>query len=198
MSKRLILASGSAIRARILDSAGLVFDVMRPEVDEAAIKRAALATGRTLAEIAQLLADAKALAVAAPPDALALGADQILAFDGEGFDKPQSMAEARARLLRLQGRDHALINASAIARGGRIVFRHLAAPRLFMRAMTADEIDAYLAAAGEEILSSVGAYQVEALGSRLFERIEGDYFAVLGLALHPVLGYLRREGLLAF
>lgn len=198
MSKRLILASGSAIRARILDSAGLVFDVMRPEVDEAAIKRAALAAGRTLAETAQLLADAKALAVAAPPDALALGADQILAFDGEGFDKPQSMAEARARLLRLQGRDHALINASAIAQGGRIVFRHLAAPRLFMRAMTADEIDAYLAAAGEEILSSVGAYQVEALGSRLFERIEGDYFAVLGLALHPVLGYLRREGLLAF
>lgn len=193
---RLILASGSAIRARILEGAGVPFDIVRPEVDEDAIRKKALGEGRTLRETAQLLADAKALAVnAAPP---VIGSDQILAFEGRGFDKPRTMEEARERLKLLQGRRHTLINAVSIARGGRIVFRHVEEPALHMRAMTDEEIAAYLDAAGDEILSSVGAYQVEALGSRLFDRIDGDYFAVLGLSLYPLLGYLRREGLLAF
>jgi septum formation protein len=91
-----------------------------------------------------------------------------------------------------------LINAVAIARSGRIVFRSIDEPRLFMRAMSAVEIELYLAAAGEGVLSSVGAYQVENLGSRLFDRIEGDYFAVLGLSLHKVLRYLRETGLIEF
>ena len=192
----LTLASGSAIRAAILAGAKVAFDIVRPDVDEEAIKKAARAEGLTLHETAQRLADAKALSVAAPGPVL--GSDQILSFEGEGYDKPRTREEARARLALLQGRPHTLINATAIARGGRIVFRHLEEPRLSMRAMTDDEIDAYLDAAGPDILSSVGAYQVEALGARLFERIDGDYFAVLGLALYPVLGYLRREGLLAF
>lgn len=193
---RLTLASASAIRAAILANAGVAFDVVRPDVDEDAIKIAARAEGHTLQETAQRLADAKALAVRAPGPVL--GADQILSFEGQGFDKPRSIEEARARLTLLQGRPHTLINAVSIARGGRVVFRSLEEPRLFMRALTLAEIDAYLSAAGPDILASVGAYQVEALGARLFERIEGDYFAVLGLSLHPVLGYLRREGLLAF
>ncbi len=193
---RLILASGSAIRVRILEGAGVPFDIVRPEVDEDAIKKRALGEGRTLREAAQLLADAKALSVDA--DAPVLGSDQILAFEGRGFDKPRSRDEARGRLKLLQGRRHALINAVSIARGGKIVFRHIEEPVLHMRALTDKEIGAYLDTAGDEVLSSVGAYQVEALGSRLFDRIDGDYFAVLGLSLYPLLGYLRREGLLAF
>lgn len=193
---RLILASGSAIRARILEGAGIPFDIVRPEVDEDAIRKKALGEGRSLQETAQLLADAKALG--AKTRGPVIGSDQILAFEGRGFDKPRTMEEARARLKLLQGRRHTLINAVSIARDGKIVFRHVEEPALHMRAMTDAEIGAYLDTAGDEILSSVGAYQVEALGSRLFDRIDGDYFAVLGLSLYPLLGYLRREGLLAF
>lgn len=198
MKPRLVLASGSAIRARILDAAGVDFDIAAPDVDEGAIKRAALDEGLSLRATAQRLADAKALAIAADVGAIILGCDQMMAFEGRGLDKPRSIAEARARLALLQGRRHSLINAVSIARGGAVVFRHIEEPMLFMRTMTADEIDAYLDACSEDILASVGAYQVEALGTRLFERIEGDYFAVLGLSLFPVLGYLRREGMLAF
>ncbi|MFZ5618620.1 MAG: Maf family protein [Pseudomonadota bacterium] len=198
MKPRLILASGSAIRARILEAAGVDFTIARPNVDEDAIKCAALEEGLTPRITAQRLADAKALAIDAGADAIVLGSDQILAFEGRAFDKPRSMAEARARIASLQGRRHSLINAISIARGQAIVFRHVDEPMLFMRTMGADEIDAYLNACGEEVLASVGAYQVEALGAHLFEHIEGDYFAVLGLSLFPVLGYLRREGLLAF
>ncbi|MEZ5892722.1 MAG: nucleoside triphosphate pyrophosphatase [Parvularculaceae bacterium] len=195
-ARTITLASGSVIRAAILKGAGVEFAVIRPDVDEAAIKRLALAGGKTLQETAQLLADEKARAVKAPGAIIA--SDQILNFEGQGFDKPSSMDEARQRLAALQGREHSLINAVTIMRDGEIAFRRVDEPRLLMRAMSASEIDAYLKAAGSEILASVGAYQVEGLGSRLFERIEGDYFAVLGLALHPVLGYLRREGFLAF
>ncbi len=193
----LILASGSAIRAQILKSAGVAFDVVKPDVDEDAIKRDAAHRGFSVEDTATRLADAKARAVVAPGRAI-LGSDQILAFDGQIFDKPKTMKEARERLQLLQAREHRLINAVTIVKDGAIVFRHLDAPRLFMRAMTDQEIDAYLKEAGDDILASVGAYQVEALGSRLFDRIEGDYFAVLGLSLYPVLGYLRREGMLAF
>lgn len=197
LPRRLILASGSAIRAEILKGAGTPFEIVRPDVDEDAIKRSALDAGRTLGQTAQILADAKALAVT-DADAYILGSDQILNFKGSGFDKPRTMAEARERLKTLQGKRHSLINAVSLARDGEIVFRNLEEPSLYMRAMTDAEIDAYLAEAGRDILSSVGAYQVEALGGRLFDKIEGDYFAVLGLSLFPLLGYLRREGFLAF
>jgi len=211
---RLILASGSAIRAAILRNAGVAFTAEKPAVDEAAVKRAM--EGEDLEKVAMALAEAKALAVRAPglpspkrsrphcelsKDGFAqagdfvLGSDQILEFEGRAFDKAGTMAEARARLLELQGRSHTLINAAAIAQDGAIVFRHFARPRLFMRALTAGEIDAYLNKAGEEVLQSVGAYQIEGLGAQLFERIEGDYFAVLGLALFPVLGFLRAQGM---
>lgn len=194
---RLILASGSAIRAHILRAAGLAFDMKKPDVDEAAIKAAMLGDGAGLEDIAMALAEAKALAVAAA-GALVIGSDQILEHRGALFDKPASRAEARDRLIRLQGDAHSLINAVAIAEDGRIVFRHLDRPRLFMRALAPQEIDRYLDAAGDEVLASVGAYQIESLGARLFERIEGDHFAVLGLALFPLLAFLRRRGIGGF
>lgn len=194
----IILASGSAIRAAILKGAGLAFEQARPEVDEDALKQANVRAEAGLEETAMTLAEAKALAVRADEDALVIGSDQILEFEGRAHDKPADMAEARARLLALQGAAHTLINAAAVARNGEIVWRHLERPRLFMRKMDAGEIDAYLVAAGEDILASVGAYQVEGLGARLFHRIEGDYFAVLGLSLFPLLDALRREGALDF
>jgi septum formation protein len=195
---RLVLASASVIRARLLNAAGISFTQVRPDTDERALKEAALREGGSLRDMALHLAEAKALAVAAPPDSLVIGADQILAYEGRGFDKPTTLDEVRQRLLEMQGRAHSLINAVAIAENGEIVFRHIEEPVLFMRSMTRREINAYLEAAGDEILASVGAYQVEALGARLFERIEGDYFAVLGLSLLPTLGYLRGRGLLSF
>ncbi|MGE0409549.1 MAG: nucleoside triphosphate pyrophosphatase [Amphiplicatus sp.] len=196
MTARLTLASASAIRAKILRDAGLDFDIARPEVDEAAIKAEMLEAGAALEEIAMALAEAKALAFTAP--GLVIGSDQILEFRGGLFDKPQSRAEAMARLLELQGAAHSLINAVAIAEAGKIVFRHLDRPRLFMRAVSAAEIGRYLDAAGDGVLSSVGAYQIEGLGARLFERVEGDYFAVLGLSLFPALGFLQSRGIGGF
>ncbi|MEX0645799.1 MAG: nucleoside triphosphate pyrophosphatase [Parvularculaceae bacterium] len=190
----LILASGSAIRAKILREAGVDFEVITPDVDEAAAKAALVKAGAGLEEIAMKLAEAKARSVIAP-GRLVLGADQILEHQGRFFDKPKNIAEAKARLLELQGDVHTLINAVAVARDGAIVFRHLDRPRLTMRPMTEHEIDRYFDRAGAGVLASVGAYQVEALGAHLFERIEGDHFAVLGLALFPVLGFLRAQGI---
>lgn len=194
---RLVLASGSAIRAAILKAARLNFVIMRPDVDEESIKRERTAAGAGLEETAAALADAKALAVCAP-GAFVVGSDQILEHRGRAHDKPRSMIEAAGRLLAMQGEAHSLINAVTVAKDGEIVFRHLDRPKLFMRAMTPDEIARYLDAAGEDVLSSVGAYQLESLGAHLFDRVEGDHFAVLGLSLFPLLAFLREEGVGAF
>lgn len=191
----LILASASAIRAEILKNAGVEFAAARPGVDEAAIKRRMAGAG--LADIAEALAEAKALAITAP-GALVIGADQILECGGRAFDKPETREEAARRLAALQGRAHTLVNAVVVARDGAIVFRRRERPRLVMRALSEAEIAAYLDRAGPAVLASVGAYQVEGLGAQLFERIEGDHFAVLGLSLLPLLGFLREAGVRAF
>jgi len=202
-SRTIILASGSAIRADILRNAGLSFEIMRPDVDEDIIKQRCFEEGLDLEATALALAEAKSLAVAVGEttvgeDDLVIGSDQILEFEGRPFDKPKSMAEARARLLDMAGKPHTLINAVAVSRGRNLRWRHIDRPRLMMRSFTAGQIDAYLDAAGLDILNSVGAYQVEKLGARLFERIDGDHYAVLGLSLYPLLEFLRQEGALAF
>lgn len=189
---RLVLASCSAIRAAILKNAGIDFRTEKPAVDEEALKRER--AGGDLEDLAMALAEAKAHAVISP-GAFVLGSDQILEFEGRAFDKAKTMAGARERLIALEGRTHTLINAAAIAKDGEIVYRHLARPTLRMRAFTAKDIDAYLEKAGDEVLASVGCYQVEGLGAGLFESIEGDYFAVLGLSLFPLIGFLRSHGL---
>lgn len=194
----IILASGSAIRADILRGAGVAFEAINPDVDEDAIKRQAADEDADLEKTAERLADAKCLAVAKDNPGLVIGSDQILEFQGRAYDKPKDIEGAQARLMEMQGKAHTLINAIAVARGGALIWRHVARPKLTMRALTAAEIDAYLEAAGEDILSSVGAYQIEKAGARLFEKTEGDYFAVLGLSLFPLLGLLRREGAIEF
>ncbi|PQA88204.1 Maf family protein [Hyphococcus luteus] len=195
---RIILASGSAIRRDILTGAGVPFEVMKPEVDEGVIKDEGGREGVDLETLAMRLAEAKCLDIAAKTNAIVIGSDQIMEFKGRAYDKPASMDEARARLLETQGAAHTLINAIAVARDGRIIWRNLDRPKLVMRKLSAGEIDAYLKGAGPEILHSVGAYQIEKLGARLFERIEGDHYAVLGLSLFPLLDLLRREGALLF
>jgi nucleoside triphosphate pyrophosphatase len=199
----ILLASGSAIRADILRQAGVRFEIQKPDTDEAAIKRAAIEDGAGLEETAMMLAEAKCLSVmrqvkTSPSDTLVIGSDQIMEFEGRAYDKPASIGEARTRLMELQGKAHTLINAIAVARNGSVIWRNIERPKLTIRSLTETEIDAYLTAAGSDILHSVGAYQVEKLGARLFERIEGDYFAVLGLTIFPLLDILRREGALEF
>ncbi|GJL94303.1 MAG: Maf-like protein [Hyphococcus sp.] len=194
MSKKpqIILASGSSIRRAILANAGLDFEVIRPDVDEGFIKKSAKDQGLSLEAVAMQLAEEKCMAVAKDTKGIVIGSDQILEFEDVAYDKPLDFGEARARLLAMQGKPHTLINAIAVARDGTIIWRNIDRPKLTMRTMSEAEIDAYLAACESDVLSSVGAYQVEKMGGRLFEKIEGDHYAVLGLSLFPLLALLRR------
>lgn len=194
----LILASGSAIRAEILRNAGIPFEIIRPDVDESKIKNQSLKDGLSIDDMAIKLAEAKCLEIARHNPGLVIGSDQILDFEGIAFDKPADMKEARDRFLLMSAKPHDLVNATVLARDGKIIWRNLQRSTLTLRALSEPEIDAYLNAAGEGVLASVGAYQVENLGARLFEKIDGDHTAVLGLSLLPLLEVLRREGLLGF
>lgn len=195
-SPSLILASASAVRARLLQDAGLAFTAMDSRVDEDALKER-FAGSNSDADTDALtleLAEAKARAVsAAQPDALVLGADQILSCQGKRYDKPKSMAEARDNLLAFRGNPHLLHSGLALVARGETVWRHTARATLTMRDFSDAFLDAYLAQAGEQVMKSVGCYQLEGPGVQLFDRIEGDYFTILGLPLLPLLDELRRR-----
>jgi septum formation protein len=194
----LILASGSATRAALLRAAGLVFTTATPGVDEAAIKESAQAEGIPPADAALLLADAKAARISRRnPGALVIGADQLLVSEGAWFDKPPDMAAAAAQLARLSGRSHELVTAVLCHRGGARVWQHVATPRLTMRELRPEVIADYVAAEGQAVTASVGAYRIEGLGLRLFREIEGEHSAILGLPMLPLLGFLRQHGVLA-
>ena len=193
----LILASSSKVRARLLEAAGLAFTVQPPGLDEHVMRQAVGGSTGALSpqDIAEVLARAKAEAVSElVRDAFVIGADQVLAFGGRILAKPESMEAARKELLDLSGKSHSLHSAVALATNGGTVWAHSESSTLVMRELTPQFIGRYLAAAGEEVLSSVGAYQLEGLGIQLFEKIDGDYFSILGLPLLPLLDALRREG----
>jgi septum formation protein len=193
---RLVLASTSRIRGELLTKAGLVFEVVRPEVDENELKKASMALAP--GDLAVSLAAAKAVSVAnRVPNALVLGADQVLNLAGRAFDKPESAEAARRQLIELRGRSHALETALCCARGGEVVWRHLGQATLTMRPFSDKFLDAYLRQMGPEVTTSVGAYKLEGLGAQLFDAVEGDYFTILGLPLLPLLDFLRRQGALA-
>lgn len=195
MSGTLVLASSSAVRRRILINAGLDIDVVAPNVDECALK--AQMEGSSGEEIAQSLADAKARAVSLQRlDDWVIGADQVLRFDGALYDKVPSIDDAHVRLAALRGKTHELVGGVALARAGEIRRSHLEVSRLDMRNLADAEIRSYLERAGEGVLATVGCYEYEGLGAQLFERVEGDFFAILGLPLLPVLAMLRAEGAL--
>jgi septum formation protein len=164
-------------------------------IDEDAVKAAFRAEGADAAGCATALAEAKALRVSARrPGALVIGADQMLVCDGEWFDKPAGRPEARAHLLALRGRAHELVTAACVARDGAVLWRILDRPRLVMRRFSDAFVDDYLDAVGEAALASVGAYQLEGRGVQLFAAVEGDFFAILGLPLLPLLDFLRGHG----
>lgn len=191
----LILASGSAARRQMLEAAGLTIGVQAPRVDEDAAKASLRAQGLKPRDQADALAELKALSVSRGAPDFVIGADQMLAVENEVLDKPKDIAEARTHLLRLRGRTHELITAAVVAREGAIIWRHIDTPKLKMRAFSDVFLDDYMERVGEGALRSVGAYQLEGLGAQLFERIEGDYFSVLGLPLLPLLAFLREHGL---
>jgi len=196
MSKALILASGSVSRRALLEGAGLKADTIKPFIDEEAAKTAMRAEGLEIGEQAMRLAELKALKVSNQNTGLVIGGDQMLALDDTAFDKPASMSEARVHLEKLSGKVHTLETAIVVAENGQIVWRHLAQPNLMMRPLSAGFITYYLETMGEDLLTTVGAYKLESLGSQLFTKIEGDYFSILGLPLLPLLDYLRTRGVL--
>lgn len=189
----LVLASASTARRRMLEAAGLSVEFERPRVDEEAVKASLRAEGVKPRDQADALAEVKALSISNRRGGFVIGADQMLAVEGETLDKPQSREEARAHLLKLRGKQHELITAAVVARDGAVIWRHVETPRLRMRVFSDAFLDDYLARAGDDVLHSVGAYQLEGLGAQLFERVDGDYFAVLGLPLLPLLSFLREH-----
>jgi len=190
----LVLASGSAARRRMLERAGLIFEVVLPTCDEEAAKRQYRAQGRSPHAQAEALAELKAKSVSEQTAALVVGADQMLAVDGVALDKPRSTGEAREHLLLLRGRPHELITAAVVAKDGVVVWRATDVPRMRMRNFSDAFLDKYIETAGDDVLHSVGAYQLEGLGAQLFERVDGDYFSVLGLPLLPLMVFLRGQG----
>lgn len=198
-SPSLILASGSAVRRKLLADAGLAFTAEDSRVDEDAIKAGFADSDRNTEdetdELALKLAEAKALAVSARNEsALVIGADQILSCEGRRYDKPKSMEEARANLLAFRGRPHILHSGLVLVKDGGAVWNLTARATLTMREFSEEFLDAYLAEAGDRVMKSVGCYQLEGPGVQLFEKIEGDYFSILGLPLLPLLDELRRHG----
>jgi septum formation protein len=194
---RIILASASAARASLLRAAGVDVAIEPAAIDEAAIKQEARRNGESALGAAIVLATGKACAVSRRhPASLVIGADQLLASGAEWFDKPRDLAEARAQLLRLRGRTHILATAICAAQAGVPVWRATSVPELTMRRFSEEFLDAYLVAEGEALLGSVGAYRLEGSGVQLFSRIDGDYFAILGLPLVELLGFLRDRRLL--
>lgn len=195
MSNDLILASQSAIRADILTGAGLAFRQENSGIDEAPIKAALEKAGENAEKVAETLASAKARSVSLTyPEALVIGADQVLVCAGRSFDKPATLEEARRHLETLRGQVHCLETAVAVFQNGSCLWHFEAAPELEMRKFSDSFLTRYLEEVGEKALWSVGAYQIEGPGLQLFERIEGDYFSILGLPILPLLDFLRAEG----
>ncbi len=192
----LVLASASRTRAGMLERAGVTVTCDPADVDEDAVKAAGRAQGSSAGQVAERLAEAKARAVAVRhPGALVLGADQMLDCSGRWFDKPAGRDGAGAQLRTLRGQTHRLVSAAAVVRDGAVVWRGIDEARLTMRPFTDAFLDGYLQACGDGVLSSVGAYHLEGLGAQLFERVEGDFFTILGLPLLPLLGFLREQGI---
>jgi septum formation protein len=193
----LILASQSAFRARLLADAGVEVATEPAHIDEAEVKAGGRAEGMRVEDVAILLAAMKAERVARRhPQALVIGADQMLVCGERWFDKPATLAEARDHLLALRGRAHHLVTAMVCQRDGQRLWQHVARPRLVMRDFSEAFLDDYLAREGEVLTTTVGAYRIEGLGMQLFDRIEGEHSEIIGLPLPPLLGFLRQHGVL--
>ncbi len=195
MAETIILGSGSRFRRQLLESAGLSVEVDRPRIDERMAERAVEGSGLTPAELAEILAEAKATEVSARnPGRLVIGCDQTMSLEDRLFHKPEDMEAARRHLLALSGRTHELHSAIVLARDGDPIWRHVCTARLTMRQLDPAFIGRHLARVGSKALESVGAYQIEGEGIQLFEAVDGDHFTIVGLPLLPLLSELRRLG----
>lgn len=195
----IILASASKSRQALLQGAGVAARTAPADINERAIRTALQRSGGTTpGDIAEVLARAKAETISeAERDAVVIGADPVLALDGEIFEKPPDMEAARKTILALRGKTHQLHASVAVASAGNAVWAHTETAHMTMRDFDAEFVGRYLSAAGEGVLGSVGAYQLEGIGIHLFAEIKGDYFTILGLPLLPLLDYLRGEGIVA-
>lgn len=193
----IVLASASAARRDMLARAGVTFVVDTAPVDEAAVKDAMRVETDNPARVAEVLAELKATRVSARhPGAIVIGADQMLECERAWFDKPADRAAARAQLVALRDKTHRLVSSVVAVRDGQRLWHHTDSARLTMRRFSDAFLDDYLDRAGDGVLSSVGAYQLEGLGAQLFLAVEGDHFTILGLPLLPLLDFLRENGVL--
>lgn len=194
----IVLASASITRRALLEGAGVPHMVEPSRVDEDEIKISMRAEGASVAEIAEVLAEAKAMYVSRKhPDKMVLGADQVLECDGEMFDKPVDRADAFKQLQTLRGKRHSLISYAVMARGSQRIWQAVDRATLEIRPDASDDfLEAYLDAAGKDAFNGPGGYRVESLGVQLFSHIDGHHFTILGLPMLALLEYLRANGVL--
>ena len=195
MARQIVLASGSAIRGQMLSNAGIAFEAIVPRVDEEMIKIALQAEKATPRDIADALAETKARKIGGKhPDKLVIGCDQVLDFDGQILSKPQTPEEAREQLKALRGKRHSLLSAVVVYHELEPLWRHVGQVRLYMRDISDSYLEEYVDRNWPSLQSSVGGYKLEEEGVRLFSRIEGDYFTILGLPLIEMINYLTVSG----
>ncbi|KRB48577.1 MAG: Maf family protein [Pseudomonadota bacterium] len=197
MSPQIILASKSAARRAVLTGAGVPFEVSVAGVDEDAVKNAMLAEGATPRDVADALAELKAIRVSRSKPGFVIGSDQTLEFEGKLYDKAETVEAAAERLKLMRGKPHKLHSAVVVAKDGAPIWREIVSATLTMRDFSDDFLADYLAVEGDHALGSVGCYRLEGPGAQLFSKIEGDYFAILGLPLMGLLDLFRRHGVLA-
>ena len=192
INKKIILASKSKIRADILKNAGINFIIDSSTVDEDSIKDSLLSEGSDTISISQALADLKAQNRSIHwPNHLIIGADQILEFDGKIYSKPIDIDDVKIRLNILSGKKHKLYTAVSIVLDQKVIWKNTSISILTMRNLTENFINKYLETVGDDAINCVGGYQIEGMGIQLFEKIEGDFFSILGLPILPILRYLR-------
>ncbi|HOO82098.1 MAG TPA: Maf family nucleotide pyrophosphatase [Alphaproteobacteria bacterium] len=190
----LILASQSKARQDMLHAAGLDFEISSADLDENAIMIAARQDGKNPDEIAELLATEKARSVSAQtPGTLVIGSDQVLECEGQMLSKAANQNEAREKLKSLRGKTHCLISAVSVVQNEKILWKTVQSAELTMHDFDDNFLQQYMECAGEALTRSVGAYELESLGAQLFDKIEGDYFTILGMPLLPLLKYLREN-----
>ncbi|MEI5679057.1 MULTISPECIES: Maf-like protein [unclassified Mesorhizobium] len=195
MAAKIILASASPFRKALLANAGIEFTAIPADVDERALEAPLEGTGATPEDVASILAEAKAINVSeSHPGALVIGCDQTLSLGDRVFHKPRDKEDARRHLLDLSGKTHQLNSAVVLVRDGETLWRDVSIARLTMRKLDPAFIGRHLASVGDKALASVGAYQIEGEGIQLFEKIDGDYFTIVGLPLLPLLAKLRELG----
>jgi len=198
MAPPIILASSSETRLRLLRAAGIPVTATPARIDEESVRAALEGEDATPRDIADTLAEMKAQRVAhRNPDAVVLGCDQVLDFNGRAWGKPPTPEAARTQLQALRGNTHRLLSAVVLYHQGQPQWRHIGQVRLSMRDFSDDWLDGYIGRNWESLRHSAGGYLLEEEGVRLFSAVEGDYFTVLGLPLLPLLGYLGQRGFIA-